>query len=185
MESLQHPTDPDAPPDAPPVEVHWRSFELRPQGSPPIPPEYRERIAAVQPQLLAVARERYGCAINQGPFGIDSRPALIGAKYAESKGAGAAYHAAVMRAYWQEARDIGDRAVLAEIAEAVGLPRAAFLAALDDPAFDAEVQADIDLAHAYGLNGVPALIFDNRYLVSGAQPADVLRRIVAQIAAEQ
>ena len=181
MESLQHPTDPDAPA----VEIHWRSFELRPKGSAPIPPEYRRRIEAMQPQLLAVARERYGREINQGPFGIDSRPALIGAKYAESQGAGAAYHAAVMAAYWQEARDIGDRAVLAEIAAAVSLDRDEFLAALDDPAFDAQVQADIDLAHAYGLNGVPALVFDNRYLVPGAQPPDVLRAVVAQIAADR
>ena len=192
MESLQHPTVPDAPdaPDLPPVEVHWRSFELRPKGSPPIPPEYRRRIEAMQPQLLAVARERYGREINQGPFGIDSRPALIGAKYAESRSTaaanyGAAYHATVMAAYWQEGRDISDRAVLAEIAAAVGLDRDEFLAALDDPAFDEQVQADIDLAHAYGLNGVPALVFDNRYLVSGAQPPDVLRSIVAQIAADR
>ena len=90
-----------------------------------------------------------------------------------------------MRAYWQEARDIGNRDVLAEIAGTLGLSCDEFLAALNDPAFDAEVQADIDLAHAYGLNGVPALIFDNRYLVSGAQPADVLRRLVAQIGAER
>lgn len=150
-----------------------------------MPPEYRQRIQAMQPQLLAVARERYGREINQGPFGIDSRPALIGAKYAEREGAGPAWHEAVMRAYWQEARDIGDRDVLAEIAGTLGLGRDEFLAALNDPAFDAEVQADIDLAHAYGLNGVPALIFDNRYLVSGAQPADVLRRLVAQIGAER
>lgn len=150
-----------------------------------MPPEYRQRIQAMQPQLLAVARERYGREINQGPFGIDSRPALIGAKYAEREGAGPAWHEAVMRAYWQEARDIGNRDVLAEIAGTLGLSCDEFLAALNDPAFDAEVQADIDLAHAYGLNGVPALIFDNRYLVSGAQPADVLRRLVAQIGAER
>lgn len=150
-----------------------------------MPPEYRQRIKAMQPQLLAVARERYGREINQGPFGIDSRPALIGAKYAESQGAGLAWHEAVMRAYWQEARDIGDRAVLAEIAAALGFGRDEFLGALDDPGFDAQVQADIDLAHAYGLNGVPALVFDNRYLVSGAQPAEVLRNVVAQIVAER
>ena len=180
METLQQLLDPGLPP----VEVHWRSFELRPKGAPPVPPEYRQRIEAMRPQLYAIARERYHRELNQGPFGIDSRPALIGAKYAEAQGKGAEYHDAVMRAYWQEARDIGDRAVLADIAAAVGLDRDEFLAALDDPAFDAQVQADIDLAYAYGLNGVPALVFDNRYLVSGAQPPDVLRRIVTQIAAE-
>jgi predicted DsbA family dithiol-disulfide isomerase len=150
-----------------------------------MPAEYRQRIETMKPQLIAVARERYNREINQGPFGIDSRPALVGAKYAESQGVGNAYHEALMRAYWQEARDIGDRAVLADIAETLGLGREEYLAALDDPTYDAEVQADIDTAHAYGLNGVPALVFDNRYVVSGAQPADVLRRVVGQIAAER
>ncbi len=134
---------------------------------------------------MQVARERYNRELNPGPFGIDSRPALIGAKFAEQQGAGPAYHDGVMRAYWQQARNISDRAVLAEIAAVAGLAHAAFLAALDDPAFDAAVQQDIDLARQYGLNGVPALVFDNRYLVSGAQPVDVLRRVVEQIAAER
>ncbi len=134
---------------------------------------------------MQVARERYNRELHPGPFGIDSRPALIGAKYAEQAGAGPAYHDGVMRAYWQQARNISDRAVLAEIAAVAGLAHAAFLAALDDPAFDAAVQQDIDLARQYGLNGVPALVFDNRYLVSGAQPVDVLRRVVEQIAAER
>lgn len=181
MESLQHALDPDALA----LDIRWRSFELRPKGAPPVSAEYRQRIEEMRPQLLAIARERYGRAINQGPFGIDSRPALIGAKFAESKGCGPAYHEAVMAAYWQEARNIGDLAVLAAIAASLGLSRDEYLAALTDPAFDAQVQADIDIARAYGINGVPALIFDNRYAVSGAQPADVLRRVVEKIVSER
>lgn len=180
METLQQPTDPESPA----VSVHWRSFELRPKGAPPIPPEYRARIEASRPQLVTIARERYNRTLNPGPFGIDSRPALIGAKYAEAMGLGPLYHDTVMRAYWQQAQDIGDRSVLADLAKQVGLPRAAYLAALDDPAFDAQVTADVELARAYGLNGVPALVFADRYLVSGAQPADELRRVVDQVAAE-
>ncbi len=170
---------------APALAIHWRAFELRPAGGPPVPPEYRARIEAFRPQLLQVARERYTRELNQGPWGIDSRPALVGAKFAEAHGAGPAYHDGVMRAYWQQARDISDRVVLAEVAAAAGLASTSLLAALDDPAYDAAVQQDIDLARQYGLNGVPALVFDNRYLVSGAQPADVLRRVVDQIAAEK
>lgn len=166
------------------MDVHWRSFELRPKGSPPIPPEYKARIEAGRPRLAAIARENYNRDINQGPFGIDSRMALTGAKYAEALGVGPAYHAAVMRAYWQEARDIGDRSVLADIAVAVGLARDAYLAALDNPEYDAQVQADEDLAHAYGLNGVPALVFADKYLISGAQPVDALRRVLDQVAKE-
>ena len=85
-------------------------------------------------------------------------------------------------AYWRDARDLSDRAVLGEVAASVGLPAAAFLAALANPSYDDLVQADIDFAHQHGLNGVPALVFAEQYLVSGAQPVEVLRRVVAQIA---
>jgi predicted DsbA family dithiol-disulfide isomerase len=64
--------------------------------------------------------------------------------------------------------------VLADLAVSVGLEREAYLAALDDPQYHDLVQQDIDQAQQFGLNGVPALVFDNRYLISGAQPYPVL-----------
>lgn len=149
-----------------------------------MPPEYRAMIMAGRPRLIAMAREQYGLELNQGPFGIDSRPALIGAKYAEAAGVGEAYHRAVFSAYWEQAADISDLDTLAGIAVAVGLDREAFLAALDDPAFIDAVDADIAQAHAYGLNAVPALVFADRYLVSGAQPYPVLKQVAAQVRAE-
>jgi predicted DsbA family dithiol-disulfide isomerase len=149
-----------------------------------MPPEYRARIEAGRPRLDAIARERYGVELSRGPLGQDSRPALIGAKYAEQQGLGAAYHDAVFQAYWREAQPIGERAVLAEIAAGVGLQPGAFLAALDDPQLDALVGEDVDLAAAYGLTGVPAIVFEQRYLVSGAQPTSVLRQVVERIMAD-
>jgi predicted DsbA family dithiol-disulfide isomerase len=166
------------------VEIHWRSFELRPAGS-VLPPDYRERILAARPRLVQMAREYYGLDIDSGPFGINSRPALIGAKYAESRGVGDAYHKAVFDAYWQQAKSIEDPAVLRDIAAKVGLDPGEFEAALANPVYDAEVSADIEQAYAYGLNGVPALVFENKYLVPGAQPYDRLAQIVDQIEAEQ
>ena len=43
---------------------------------------------------------------------------------------------------------------------------------------------DIALAQEYGINGVPALVFANKYLVSGAQPYSVLQQVIAQIQGE-
>ena len=117
-----------------------------------------------------MAREQYGLEVHSGPFGIDSRLALRADKYAESQGKGATFHKAVMNAYWQEARDISDINVLKEIAGNVWLNTEQFETVLQDPQFDAEVSADVQLAHEYGLNGVPALIFPYKYLVSGPQP---------------
>lgn len=167
------------------VTVRWRSFELRPPGSPPMSAEYRARIEAGRPRLYQMAREHYGLELNAGQLVANSRPALVGAKYAEQQGAGDAYHAAIFRAFWQQAKDISDRVVLGDIAEGVGLERDAFLQALDSTVFLAAVQADVDQARAYGLHGVPALIFEDKYLVSGAQPYDVLRQVIERVLEER
>ena len=163
------------------VTIQWRSYELRPQGSPPIPESYRQQIEASRPRLYAIAREQYGLELNPGPWGQNSRPALIGAKYAEAMGHGPAYHEAVLKGYWLRGQAIGELNVLADLAESAGLGRDSFLTALDDPRYDAEVTADVEQAFAYGLGGVPALILAEKYLVSGAQPYAVLMQVVEKI----
>ncbi len=134
--------------------------------------------------LVKRAREEYGLAMNVGPFGIDSRPALIADKYAEAQGKGATFHEAVMQAYWQQARSIDEKGVLKEIAEQVGLSTENFDDVLASLTFDAEVSTDVELAHEYGLTGVPALVFADRYLVVGAQPYDTLKQVVEKILKE-
>jgi predicted DsbA family dithiol-disulfide isomerase len=151
-----------------------------------MPPEFRARIEASRPQLYAMARDQYGLELNSGPFGIDSRPAHVGAKFAESQGQGqgAAYTDAVFRAYWQQARDIGDRAELSAIAASVGLDATAFAAALDAAELTEAVLRDEAEAQFHGLNGVPAIVFAEKYLVSGAQPYSVLENVLAQVRGE-
>ena len=131
------------------------------------------------------ASEQYGLEINVGPFGIDSRPALIADKYAESQGKGESFHKAVMEAYWQQASSIDDPNVLKEIAKHVGLDTENFETILADPTLNAEVSADINLAHEYRLNGVPALVFADKYLVMGAQPYNTLKQVIEKIQEEE
>jgi predicted DsbA family dithiol-disulfide isomerase len=131
-----------------------------------------------------MAREQYGIELNRGPMGIYSRSALSGAKVAEAQGKGTEYHDAVFRAYWQRANNIGDVEVLVEIAQSIGVERESFLAALQDERYSAQVDADIDEAYSYGLTSVPALIFGRRYLVSGAQPYEVLRQVMERVETE-
>jgi predicted DsbA family dithiol-disulfide isomerase len=168
------------------VEVVWRSFELRPKDGPPVSPEYRDYIETVgRPRFEAAAQAQYGLTINSGPFGIDSRPALVGAKFAEVQGVGDVYHQAVFRAYWLYARSLADRDVLLEIAESAGLDGEAFLTALDSEELDVAVSADIAQAQMLNITGVPALVFEKKYLVNGAQPYEALCEVVEQIQTEQ
>ncbi len=131
------------------------------------------------------AREQYGLEMNPGPFDTNSRPALVLEKYAETQGKGAAFHVAAMRAYWEQSQSIGDPAVLREIAEQVGLNTTDFDEILTSEAFNGQVDADVELAHEYGLTGVPALIFADHYLVSGAQPYEVLKSVVERVIEEE
>lgn len=167
------------------VTIHWRSFELRPAGSPPMSPQRRAQLEAARPMFQKRAREQYGLKIHSGPVGISSRSALIAEKYAESQGKGNTFHKAVMEAYWQQASSIDDKNVLKDIAENAGLNTENFDAVLVDPAYEAKVSADIELAHEYRLDAVPALVFDDRYLVMGAQPYDVLKQVVEKIQEEE
>ena len=166
------------------IQVQFRAYELRPEGTPPLPPaveaEYRKRVAAGWPRTQQIARERFGLELKRmdEPQPHPTRLAHIGAKYAIGQGRGEEYHRAVFRAHWQELRNISSVDTLAEVACAVGLNEAEFRAALDGPEYLAEVEADEYWAYQQDLRGVPAIIFAQRYLVSGAQPVDVLQQVV-------
>jgi predicted DsbA family dithiol-disulfide isomerase len=166
------------------VAIRYRAYELRPAGSPPIPPEYRARIEQARPVFAERMKKSFDVTINSGPFGIDSRPALIIDKFAETQGVGEAYHLAALEAYWQHGRDISDMAVLRDIAARTGLDPAGLDAALQDDAYIAAVDADIEQAQDYGLSGVPALVLDSRYLVMGAQPYETLAKAVERAQAD-
>ena len=163
------------------VTVRWHAFELRPVGSPPIPDWYREKIKQMRPQFKAIAKTHYGIEIQQGPFGINSRPALIGMKYAESQSKGKDYHDRVFAAYFQDGADISDLNILRNIVTEIGMDTGEFEASLKEVEFDTRVSADVQTAAYYGITGVPAMLFVEKYLMSGAQPYEELVRIVEQI----
>lgn len=172
------------------MDLHWHSYELRPEGSPPISPAYLAKIEASLPRIHQMMRDEHGIEITPGPFGISSRSALAASKWAEAQSEvlGRQFHDRVFRAYWMQGQNIGEMAVLRTCADATGLDGAALEHMLATPElrapFEAEVSADVEQAHAFNLNGVPALIFDDRYLVPGAVPASTLRQIVDQITGE-
>jgi predicted DsbA family dithiol-disulfide isomerase len=171
------------------IEIIWKSYELRPKDAPPLPEAqekaYRERIAAGWPQVQQIAKERFGIELKSHRWGVKSRYALEGAKFAEEKELGEAYHEAMFKAHFIEDRDFGDLDTLGDLAAEVGLDRTEFLAAIKSGAYAKQVDADVAQAYAYGLQGVPATIIEQKYLVSGAQPVEVLQDIVQQVKAKE
>jgi predicted DsbA family dithiol-disulfide isomerase len=121
---------------------------------------------------------------NEPKGGGASFLAHVGAKYAVENNKGAEYHHAVFAAHWQEEKDIAAVEELAAIATRLGLDEAEFRAALENPRYAAQVREEAEWAHRHGISGVPAIIFGNRYLVSGAQPVEVLRQVAERCVAE-
>ncbi len=84
------------------------------------------------------------------------------------------------RAHFTEGRSIFDAASLAALAGEVGLDRGAVVEALAGRAFAAPVQAEERRARELGITGVPFFVLDGRWAVSGAQPAELLAKALAQ-----
>lgn len=164
-----------------PLAIEWRAFELQPQEAGPFDPdalaEKKRQIDAYWPTVQRIAQEQYGLQLKQGELGIDTRLAHIGAKVARNLGQEDAYHAEVFQTHWIAQKDISDPEVLVEIASGLGLDANAFRQGLQDDTLRAEVLDEELGAQQIGIRGVPALIIANRYLLSGAQPADRLLQL--------
>jgi predicted DsbA family dithiol-disulfide isomerase len=84
---------------------------------------------------------------------------------------------ALFRAYFEEARDIGDAAVLAEIAAAYGIAQWPGSA-------NAERVAQLEEGvRELGISGVPTFIFERKSGLSGAYPPEQLAAAIRQAAA--
>jgi predicted DsbA family dithiol-disulfide isomerase len=127
-------------------------------------------------------KQEHGVDIVAGPFGIKSRSALVLQKWAETLGKGDEFHLASFESYWTKGESIQDRAILKIIATQVGLDETQIDDALENPSLNQAVIDDIQQARDYGLDGVPALVFNNKYLVMGAQPYETLVNAVKQAA---
>lgn len=91
---------------------------------------------------------------------------------------------ALLRAYHSEGKNPGDHEVLVEAAQSVGLDAAEAREVLRSGAYTDDVRAEEREYQAKGIQSVPAIIFNGRYLVSGGQPVETFEQVIQQILAE-
>ena len=169
------------------VAVSWRAFELRPEPQPRLDPDAEYLHNVWDTAVYPMADER-GMVLRLPPVQPRSRLAAVAAAFAAEAGAFEPVHEALFRAFFEDGLDIGDRSVLLDIATTCGLDSADLHRALDDPARIDRVVADEDLAARIGITGVPAMLVRHggqNYLVSGAQPFDVVAQAIAEARAGQ
>jgi predicted DsbA family dithiol-disulfide isomerase len=114
----------------------------------------------------------------------NSRLAQELGKWADTQPGGEALHDALYRAYFVDARNIGDPDVLVDIAQSVGLPAEEARRVLTDRRCKDSVDADWAKSHQWGVTGVPTFVA-NRYGVVGAQPYEVLEQLLEKAGARR
>ncbi|MBX3736756.1 MAG: DsbA family oxidoreductase [Candidatus Didemnitutus sp.] len=87
---------------------------------------------------------------------------------------------AIFSAYFLEGRDIGDAAVLAELAAPHGLRAEQVAALLANDGLRQRVRGLAESMTSQGITGVPFFIFNQKLALSGAQPPEVFQRALAE-----
>lgn len=91
---------------------------------------------------------------------------------------------AIFAAYWQQGQDIGEPAVLAQIAQTCGLDRKVILARLESEEDVTDISHEVAGFRAGGVTSVPTYIVNEQAGFSGALPPEQLLSTLQQLSAE-
>ena len=83
--------------------------------------------------------------------------------------------------YFENAEDIGDIRILADIADMCGMDGLEVAEMLEGDTDLSLVAREDEIAREMGVTGVPAMIFGNRLAVSGAREAEVLVSVIDRV----
>jgi predicted DsbA family dithiol-disulfide isomerase len=171
--------------------IEWHPFQLNPT-MPEAGMDRREYLETkfggqkaaidVYSQIDDTARES-GIKMNFG--GIKRTPNTINAHrlihWAGIEGKQNAVVDRLFKAYFQEGRDISEHFVLTRIASAVGMDSEAIRRLLESNADIDDIRARDADSRRKGIQGVPAFLVANEYVVQGAQMTNVWNNIITEI----
>jgi predicted DsbA family dithiol-disulfide isomerase len=174
------------------VQVRWHSFELNPQAPREYPEPLAEHLAAKYGVSVEDAHNMHRNMTEVAAAdGLDFH--FERARSGNTFDAHRLLHHALdtggpqlqdrlkerlFRAYLTDGEPIGDQDTLVRVAEETGLDPDEARAVLECNRYADAVRADELQASRYGITGVPFFVIDEKYGVSGAQPATDLRKVL-------
>lgn len=177
------------------VELHFQPFELNPQmvaGGEETSVHLAEKYGLDVEQLAQsrdALRQRgaeLGIVFNQRSRIYNTFDAHRLLHWAGEQGGGTqlALKEALLHAYFTDDLDVSSHDVLATLAAGVGLDAARTREVVESDEYAADVRAQERLWQERGINGVPAIVFNQRSMVQGGQPVEVFEQVLRQLAAE-
>ncbi len=113
--------------------------------------------------------------IRRTPSSVDAHRLV---RWAAERGDGRAVVDALFAAHFCEGRDIGDLAILGNIAASCDLDGIAARRFLESDGDLDSVHAENLRAHRLGINGVPCFVIAGRHAIAGAQEPEVIERLL-------
>jgi predicted DsbA family dithiol-disulfide isomerase len=178
------------------ADVHIQPFELNPQMGPEgqdIAEHIKEKYGA-SPEQQAQSREMIrqrgedvGFTFDMSKRGriyntFDAHRLL---HWAEEQGRQRDLKMALFEAYFTRGEDPSSHEVLLGVVEQVGLDRDEAARILASDTYATEVRAIEQLFQNAGVHSVPAIIVNQRHLISGGQPPEVFEQALRQIVAQE
>jgi predicted DsbA family dithiol-disulfide isomerase len=177
------------------VDLHFHPFEINPQMAPE-GEEIGEHLA-----------RKYGATEEQGAktremirargaelgfdFAMGKRSRIYNTfdahrllHWAELQGRQRELKMALFEAYFTKGENPGAHEVLTRVAAEIGLDATEAAEVLATGAYEEEVREQEAFFQRQGITGVPAVIINQRHLISGGQPPEVFEKALRQIAAQ-
>ena len=181
--------------DAVEADIHFQPFELNPAMVPEgenIVEHIGRKYGATPEQSAATRatiRERAASVGFTMAMGDTSRiynsfDAHRLLHWAGIEGRQAELKHALFDSYFTRGENIADHDVLVAAVTRVGLDEDEARAILSSDRYAAEVREAERLWQGRGIQSVPAIVIDNRYLISGGQPPEAFEQALRQIAAQ-
>lgn len=117
-----------------------------------------------------------------------SKPALVAAKAAGIVGSQDIYWEvfdALQNGLFVESLDVANVEVIEEIVQSTSIDFDAWKTEFEKEETEQATLEDMIRAQQYGLQGAPALVIEGKYLISGAQPQEIIEQTLETIAEEE
>ena len=176
------------------AEIVMHPFELNPQMGPEgeaivdyLGKKYGRTPAQIE-ETQAMIRERgasVGFAFGARNYVYNTFDAHRLLYWAGIEGKQLPLKLALLQAYHGDGKDPSNRDVLVEAAQSVGLDAAKARDVLNGNEYADEVRAEEQQFQAMGIQSVPSIVFNQKYLVTGGQPVEAFEQVIEQILAEE
>lgn len=175
------------------ADISWRPFQLNPD----MPPEGENLTEHIMKKYGSSAddsqnmRDRLTKLGNDTGFRFNFTPesrtyntfnAHRVMHWAREQGHENAFMEKLFTAYFTDNRDPSEPEVLRSVAKNLGLDPEAVDAVLNSDRYRAEVEAELAQGQRLGISGVPTVIINDQYAITGGQPPAAFKEALQQIA---